>query len=145
MVTGNKLQYLKELTSQLQNKDKEVDQKNELLDLVMDSIACCAWVLQPEEGIIKDNCGCSLEKVFGKEIKSLDDLRELSHPEDLSKLELVMENLKNSTDKIDVCHRIKTPQGENKMLHTMVKTNDDGKIVGFSVEITPNSDLCKLL
>jgi len=137
------LDYLRTLTDNLHKKDKEIHQRNELLQLVMGVVVSCAWVWELENNTIVDSCGCGMEKVFGRKITSPNDFKESCHLDDLSRIEAALENTLSSGNSFDECHRILTLGGKEKVLHTIAKLVDE-RMVGFSIEVAPNSELSKI-
>lgn len=138
---NKQLEYLKDLTYKLETKDKELRQRDELLQLVMEEVTSCAWIWTLEDNTIIDSCGCRMEKVFGKEVDTFETFIEVCHPEDADRLKISLDAALTTGQKFDECHRIVMPNGEIKALHTIAILVENKKMVGFSVELNQSSKL----
>ena len=140
---SQQLSYLRNLTSKLHVKDKELHQRNQMLQLVMETVVSCAWVWDLASDAIEDSCGCGMERVFGEKITSFDAFKKVCHPDDLGRIEIALEAVLHQNKKFDECHRIITSEGQGKVLHTIAKMIDNNRVVGFSVEVTQDSDMSR--
>lgn len=139
---SQKLNYLRNLTSKLHVKDKEIHQRNQMLQLVMETVASCAWVWHLMSDA-NESCGCGTERIFGEKITSFDAFKKACHPDDLSRVEVALEDVLHQNKKFNECHRIITSEGQVKVLYTVAKMIDKDRLVGFSVEVSQDSDMSR--
>lgn len=115
---------LKKLTQELNDKDKELRENEQLLRLALSAADAVAWTWDIATNQVKGNS--EFYKLFNCQVTNYEQFIECLHPDDIQQVhDAVQNSIKNGAD-YDVYYRIKCPGGWKNIRAV-------GRIVGSSM------------
>lgn len=103
------LSQLKILTEELNTKDRQIRQNEELLRLALAAAEACVWTWDIDKNKVKGND--DFYKLFNYEITTYEDFINCVHPSDIPGVQKAVENSVRDNIDYSIHYRIKSPEG----------------------------------
>lgn len=127
------LTRLKRLTEELNNRDRQIRENEQLLRLALDAADAGAWVWDIEKDEVK--ASKKFLELFNTSISKFEDFLNCLHPDDVTKVQsAVKEAIENRVD-YNVHYRIKCPNGW-KNIHSAGSV-DGSTLSGICIQEAP--------
>lgn len=118
--------HLKKLTKELNAKDKQLKESEELLRLALAAADAGAWTWNIEKNIVRGTP--KFHEMFGKHVETYEDFISCLHPEDIERTKQAVEDSIQNGHDYDTHYRIKI-NDTWKYVHATGRTAKDGAVL----------------